>query len=97
MMDIGEIPEFEHCAVCQKTIDNKRLLFNYFKGGMLCPDCIKNDNRGEIISRRLYQFMISDELEVATFPENIIRQGIFLLERYLRFKLNITFRSFNFL
>ncbi|MGC8927541.1 MAG: DNA repair protein RecO [Myxococcota bacterium] len=97
MIDTGEIPEFEHCASCQGEIDESKILFNYFKGGILCRDCMKNDNRGEVIHSRLYRLMLADEIEIATFSEGIIRQGIFLLERYLRFKLNITFRSFYFL
>ncbi len=97
MIDTGEFPEFINCAVCQGNIGGRRILFNYFKGGVLCNECMKKDGRGESISHNLYRFMLSDEPETGTFPDNVIRQGIFLLERYLRFRLNVTFKSLQFI
>ncbi|GEM_PF-6851137 len=97
LIDTGEIPEFQFCAVCQRRIEQKRFVFNYYRGGILCGDCLKKDNRGENISQILYTLMSSDDLEVYRFSDGVIKQGIFLLERYLRFRLNIFFKSFDFL
>ncbi len=97
MIRVGEFPEFVNCAVCQNKIDRKSLLFNYYKGGVLCKVCAKTDLRGEHISQRLYDFFLSDEFERASQNENVHRQAIFLLERYLRFKLNIVFKGFRFI
>jgi len=97
LITTGEIPEFERCAVCQSEIDRKKILFNYYKGGILCRKCAHTDNRGEYISSNLYDLMLSDELEVVNFDIKVARQGIFLLERYIRFKLNLTFKSFQFI
>ncbi|MCX7958785.1 MAG: DNA repair protein RecO [Deltaproteobacteria bacterium] len=97
MTDAGEIPEFRFCAMCQGEIVDKRVLFNYFKGGILCRECSSKDSRGENISHNLYKLMLADEQDAEGFDESLQRQGIFLLERYLRFKLGITFRSFCFL
>ncbi len=97
MVEVGEMPEFQCCAMCHSEIKGNRILFNYYRGGVLCSDCLRKDSRGENISQNLYRLMLADELEMSHLSDNIVRQGIFLLERYLRFKLNIIFRSFSFL
>ncbi|MCX7944279.1 MAG: DNA repair protein RecO [Deltaproteobacteria bacterium] len=97
LIDIGEIPELSACTMCQRAITGKKILFNYYRGGIVCNICSKKDNRGENIPQNLYKFLTANASEANNFEERVVRQGIFLYERYIRFKLGISFKSFLFL
>lgn len=97
MIDVGEIPELRHCVLCQKEVSDKVVLFNYYKGGVLCGRCRREDPRGEIISQSLYNLMLLDDRALDAYPATSVRQALFVLERYLRFTLNVSFSSFYFL
>lgn len=96
-IEIGEGPEFHNCVICLSNIKSNKILFNYYRGGIVCGECMKKDNRGENISQDLYKFLASYNDEFIRPSKNMVRQGLFLLERYLRFKLGIKLNSFRFL
>lgn len=97
MNKIGESPMLNTCAVCQGRVNKGSLLFNYYKGGVLCRGCARSDPRGEHISRDLFEFLTSDSAHRVNYAEKIKRQAIFLLERYLQFRLNIRLTSLRFI
>ncbi len=99
----GYQPQLQHCVCCGREIQPVDQFFSFSLGGVVCPNCIRNDSSSRRISMRTlkyfryYQNHSFQEACQAGWPEDIRFESETILTSYISFILERKINSQQFL